>query len=193
VERFDMIRHAKGFGALALAALGCESIAGVDVSYRGLDAASSADVAAPDAGEDASASVDAPVDHGGTLLPEASTEFDAAGIDSATTVEGGKCGCDATQGEGCCVPPGGAAPFCTTSQLQCPGIYLGCVADDPTGDSVCCWNGTGAGAYTSFAATCGSRPTACQGNGDCGGSGCAVVSCSGVTLGICGPAAPACP
>jgi hypothetical protein len=177
-----------GVLVLALAALGCESVAGVDITYRMQDA-SVADVQSADAGGgEEAAAADATVDHGALPTGDGSTDFDAY-----TTVENGRCTCDTTQGEGCCVPPSSGAPFCARSASECPGIFLACVGADPSGDSACCWNGSGAGAFTAFAASCGSRLTMCQGNSDCGGSGCATVSCSGVTLGVCGTTAMSCP
>ncbi len=189
-----MVSRALGISVVALAALGCESIAGVDITYQPADASSAGDVevsgdsGGQDAGgEEQAPGVDASVDHGFIVT------VDGSNFDGNTTVQNGRCGCDITQGEGCCVPPSSGAPFCTTTPSQCPGVFLACEGADPSGDSACCWNGSGAGAYTAFAASFGSRLTMCQGNSDCGGSGCATVSCSGVTLGVCGATAMTCP
>lgn len=107
--------------------------------------------------------------------------------------EGGGCACDVALSQGCCLPPGALAPFCTASKEACgAGIFLTCEKPDPTTESVCCWNlASGGGSSTAYAATCGARPAACTSTADC--ANCKISTCSGVDVGACSEVAPVCP
>lgn len=155
--------------------LACESATNLDVSYAPPNAAT-ADAATAEAATDP--------DGGGG---EASTG-------DLTVLEG--CPCDQAAGLGCCVTPTGA--FCTNDHATCTadkGEFLRCARRDPTFESECCWNGSGAGATTRFAAACKDGPTACLTDADCAGTGqtCKTETCFGFKFGQCAPTAPACP
>ena len=180
---------ALGAAASAGALVACNSIANVDLTYA--DAGEPTEAGLGEAGPgvaDGGELSDAPV------FPQQ----DAAVVTTTTVacdVDGSVC--DQTQGLGCCLPAAGAAPFCVDQQsarTSCGGgVFLGCVKSDSTSESQCCWNGTGAGAFTAYAGSCGARPFACSTSQDCPiGTPCNTVACHGVTVGACG-AAPTCP
>lgn len=159
------------FGPLvaALGAFACESATNLDVSY-----------AAPDAATDAGAS-------------DADPDADA-GSGELIAVEG--CPCDRASGLGCCLTPTGA--FCTNDFGTCndaKGAWLRCAKRDFTFESECCWQGSGVGSQTRFAAACDGGPTACLTDLDCSGTGqaCKTTTCAGFTVGQCGASPPACP
>lgn len=151
-----------------LVLLACESATNLDVSYAG-----------PDGGGDAVAADAAnPAPDGG----------------EPTLFEG--CPCDQSAGLGCCVTSAGA--FCTDDFGTCNGAkgeWLRCSKRDPVFESECCWEGSGTGAQTRFAAACDGGPTACLTDADCVGTGqaCKTTTCSGFTFGQCAQAAPSCP
>src|SRR5579864_8859761 len=129
---------------LLVGAVGCESVSGVDVNYRNGSAEAGGggdDGSAGDAATDRGAAAD-----GGGLAGEGGFSQDSA---SATTLA---CGCDASPGVACCVPPGGQPVFCSFAPTSCAGLYLACAGYDPTTDSQCCWNGAGRGAFTAYSA-----------------------------------------
>jgi hypothetical protein len=155
--------------ALLAASTGCEALASVDLHY---------------------------VD-GGTPESHPSSSDGVAADDADAIGQGGLCGCDLNQGEGCCIPKGSAAAFCTMDGAGCvaaDGLYIGCQSS--TMDSTCCWttgNASGAGAQLAFRATCGADPAACTATSDCSGAGaCELATCGGVTVGACG-VTPVCP
>jgi len=149
---------------------GCEAVASVDLHYTST-------AGSPDAGHPSS--------------DGASPDEDANAIGP-----GGTCGCDITSGEGCCLPKGGGAPFCTSDSYGCigaDGLFVGCQAS--SGDSACCWsstNASGGGAQLAFSASCTTGPTACISTSDCSGTTCELSTCAGITVGACG-VSPACP
>lgn len=102
-----------------------------------------------------------------------------------------------SNGEGCCLPKGGGAPFCTSDGTDCAGsggLFILC--QSPTIDSVCCWsnlNASGSSAEMALAGTCGSRAQACGATTDCSGAAtCELATCGGLTVGACGMT-PSCP
>jgi hypothetical protein len=156
--------------SVLLALFACESATNLDVSY------------AADGGSDAGPDV--------AVDPDA--EADAGPVEP-TVLEG--CPCDQASGLGCCVTPTGA--FCTNDHTTCTsakGEWLRCARREPAFESECCWQGSGVGAMTRFAAVC-DGPTACLTDADCTGTGasCKTTTCSGFTFGQCGTTAPSCP
>ncbi len=174
-------------GLIAFAFLpGCESIADLNVRYTDAGAAEGASDAADGANADA-ADADRP------------PPIDGGPVDSL-----GKCPCDTTAGIGCCIPAGGAAPYCISSfhAASCTsaaGMFVACTEFDAVNDSFCCWHdGTGAGSETAYAAACNAGPMACRKSSDCSaGATCTTVSCGGATdaftVGVCRAAGPTCP
>jgi hypothetical protein len=174
-------------GAVAAAAA-CD--ANLEVHYVALAADASGDAAGDVSAADAppeDAAFERPPYDGGPAIP----------VDGNPSGEGGFCGCSATAGEGCCIPSGGNAPFCTPAGTACTaggGVFILCLAYDPNTDSVCCWNdGVGPGGFTNYATLCGDRPQACTTTSDCQGQPCTVATCQGVTMGVCSATAPSCP
>ena len=177
--------------ALAGSLVACNSIANVDLAYSDADAAETNPGETDGGALDASGLADAPM----LVL----TVEDAAAVVTSTTVPCMLNGavCDQTAGMGCCVPAGAAAPFCVdqaSAKTACGGgVFMGCVKSDSTSESACCWNGTGAGAITAYAGSCGARPLACSTAQDCPADvACKTLACNGVTVGACG-VAPVCP
>ena len=166
----------------------CESI--VDLSVQYVDAAGQSGDGASDA----------------SVLGDGAG-FDADGatrIDSGTPVPLGNCPCDTAASTGCCIPGGGATPYCTANAFasSCTGaggMFVACTHYDTTTDSVCCWrNGTGPGAQATYAASCNGDPTSCAQSSDCaGGVSCALASCGNgagaFTIGVCRATPPTCP
>jgi hypothetical protein len=180
-------------------AIGCDSVASLDVTYP-------ADSGAPDVGDDAASAdaastdgsvVDSGVDTG--AVADGSSVSPETGPAPAQPCDVDGSTCDSTQGLGCCVPSGAATPFCTdpaSAGTTCGGgLFVYCQAGDPSTESACCWNnGTSVGASTSYASECGNtRASACTDSSQCAHGGpCNVVTCKGITIGACG-ATPVCP
>ncbi len=159
--------------AVLFALSACESAANLDVVYR--DASAPTEASAPDAG----------------------------GGEAAVLAMVSACPCDETAGLGCCIPAVGAA-FCTADTAVCieaKGIHVKCSQPDPLTESACCWHTTqgSAGSFTvaALAGACAAGSSACTIDTDCAGTGetkCSLSTCAGeTTIGVCGPAAPACP
>jgi hypothetical protein len=159
--------------AIAVAVSACESATNLDVVYA--DASAPTEASAPDAG---------------------------AG-EAAVLAMVSACPCDETAGIGCCIPAVGA-PFCTADTTVCveaKGIHVKCSHPDPLTESACCWHTTqgSAGSFTvaALAGACAAGSSACTIDSDCAGTGetnCSLSTCAGgVTIGACGPTAPACP
>lgn len=162
--------------SFGLACAACEAIAPVDIKY-----VKDETVDNPEAGGEAGAKPDA-----GSIVKE---DGSAIGI-------GSFCGCDFSQGFGCCLPTKNGQPYCTQARESCTaggGLYVSCVKFDPNGRGDCCWNnGTTAGGSTSLANECGSRPPACTTTQDCASGTCEITTCQGLKIGACG-IAPTCP
>jgi len=171
----------------AVSMVACNSVANVDLTYTD---AGPTDEAGSDLGDGGVAPSDAavfPVKDASSLLT--TTTVPCQGADGST--------CDQTEGLGCCVPSSGAPAFCVdqeSAKTACKaGVFMGCVKSEPTSESVCCWNGSGAGASTSYAASCGARPVACSATDDCPvGTACNTITCHGLLVGACG-VTPECP
>ena len=106
------------------------------------------------------------------------------------------CGCEFRAGESCCLLSNAPAT-CTLDGAGCAdkgGVAIGCLGYDPTSESVCCWNGAAAkGSFTRLASTCGSDPTSCATDADCGDGGtCMTQKCGSVRISACN-VMPACP
>lgn len=164
--------------AIVVALSACESATNLDVVYASApDASAPTEASAPDAG--------------------------GGGGEAAAPAVLSACPCDETAGLGCCIPSVGA-PFCTGDTAVCveaKGIHVKCSHPDPLTESACCWHTTqgSAGSFTvaALAGACASGSSACTIDTDCAGTGetkCSLSTCAGgVTIGACGPTAPACP
>ncbi|HEY8074604.1 MAG TPA: hypothetical protein VIF62_10845 [Labilithrix sp.] len=118
-------------------------------------------------------------------------------VDAPQQVLGPSCGCDTTQGEGCCVRAN-ALPFCTTSLEQCAdggGAWMECFG--PSADSDCCWHfGVGGkGSAATFRGECDGGARVCTTSSECGddGGACSTAQCGQLELGACGANKPSCP
>ena len=143
---------------------------------------------------------------GGPLDVAQATDSPSVDDGSVAIGPGGLCVCGAidggsgpfSNGEGCCVPKGGGAPFCTSDSTDCAGsggLFVGCQTSAI--DSPCCWSNlsaTGSTAELQPAGSCGARPLSCTATTDCNGTGtCELATCAGMTVGACGSSTPTCP
>ncbi|MDB4996855.1 MAG: hypothetical protein JWM74_4287 [Myxococcaceae bacterium] len=177
-----------GLGALAV--LGAGVAAGAcSLRTQGATPSNLADVVSPEAALDDVSLNDAELD-ADSSDDGASLDTGADASDGSEDDAGPPCPCTSS-GDLCCIPVGGATPYCAPS---CPptGISLACRVDDPNTASECCWNnGVSAGSSTALATLCGLRPKSCVTSTDC--TSCKTTTCGGFVVGACTGPAPTCP